>query len=63
MASITVIEGGKGKAREGQERDDALKRLALQIATELPKDPTEAHRVLDLARTLLTTFLGATTPV
>jgi hypothetical protein len=63
MGSISVIEGGRGKSPANTEREDALKRLALQIATELPKDTEEAHRVLEHAKTLLVTFLAPMTPV
>lgn len=63
MANVTVIDGGRGKTTGSHEREDALKRLALQIASELPKDANEAYRVLDHVKTLVATFLAATTPV
>lgn len=63
MASITVIEGGKGRRRPGDDRDAALKRLAIQIAAQLPESPDEAQRVLTHAQTLLDTFLSCPRPV
>jgi hypothetical protein len=36
-----------------------LRHLALQIATQLPHDPTEAHTVLDFTLQLVDGFLSA----
>lgn len=62
MASITVIDGGKGKTPIDVDRDAALRRLALQMAVQLPDDPKEAERVLAYLRALLGTFLADPTP-
>jgi hypothetical protein len=40
-------------------RDDhSLRRLAVQIASQLPEDPADARRVLDYARFQLVEFLA-----
>ncbi len=37
-----------------------LRRLAVQIATQLPESPLEAHRVLSLVDELMVSFLAPT---
>ena len=40
-------------------RDDrSLRRLAIQIASQLPEDPEDARRVLDYARFQLVDFMS-----
>ncbi len=63
MATISVIEGGKLKRGDGSGRDQALRRLALQIAIQLPPNPGEAEIVLDYAKTLIRTFVGGSAPL
>lgn len=63
MAEITSIADFT-RARSGDEASDArLKRLAIQIATQLPDDTQEALRVLEHAQTLVRTFLADSRPV
>jgi hypothetical protein len=38
-------------------KTDVLRRLAMQIAVQLPESVTEAHTVLELARDLLDKFM------
>jgi len=45
------------------DREAALRRLALQIAIQLPESPDEAVRVLDYAKTIVGLFLGGPKPV
>lgn len=58
---MSVIEGGKQGTRAKPitvERDAALRRLAIQLAAQLPDDCDEAERTLHHARSLLRTFLS-----
>lgn len=45
------------KEKWNPEAEAQLKRLALQVAVQLPEDMDEALRVLDLTRGLVTGFL------
>lgn len=50
---------GKGNGRRISSADEmALKRLAIQIAAQLPDDIDHAHAVLEFARELVGGFLG-----
>lgn len=66
---VRVIEGGRKapeKPKPEGRREAALKRIAMQIALQLPSDSGEADRVLDHAKTIVRTFLarhgGASVP-
>lgn len=48
---------------EASKRDLRLKRLALQLATQLPEDPGEALDVLDMAKALVQLPPGDLRPV
>lgn len=61
MSSVTSIEGYRRSRAPG--RDQQLKRLAIQLAAQLPDDAAEALDVLDHVRTLLETFLADPRPV
>lgn len=61
MSSVTSIEGYR-RAREAG-RDQQLKRLAIQLAAQLPEDTDEALDVLDHVRTLVRSFLAEPKPV
>lgn len=45
---------GSGLADEAQ-----LKRMAIQLAAQLPEDPNEARQVLEYVRVLIEEFLAA----
>lgn len=46
----------------GEDRERALRMLAMQLVAQLPADGNEANRVLSLARELLNEFLLAESP-
>lgn len=46
----------------GEDRERAMRMLAIQIVAQLPADGNEANRVLCLARELLNDFLLAQSP-
>lgn len=61
MSSVTSMEGYRRSRVPG--RDQQLKRLAIQLAAQLPDDEMEAEDVLDYVRTLLRGFLNESRPV
>lgn len=61
MSSVTPIEGYRRARIPG--RDQQLKRLAIQIAAQLPDDTEEAIDVLEHVRTLVRGFLNEPRPV
>lgn len=61
MSSVTSIEGYRRSRVPG--RDQQLKRLAIQLAAQLPDDEGEALDVLEHVRTLLHSFLADSRPV
>jgi hypothetical protein len=52
---------GHGPKRPSS-RERRLKKLALQIAVQLPDDPEEALEVLNLAKTLVRAFVSDPKP-
>lgn len=61
MSSVTSIEGYRRSRVPG--RDQQLKRLAIQLAAQLPDDTDEAMDVIEHVRTLLRSFLADPAPV
>lgn len=61
MSSVTSLEGYRRSRTPG--RDQQLKRLAIQLAAQLPDDADEAEDVLEHVKTLLRSFLGDSRPV
>lgn len=51
--------GIRGKWRLSAADEAALKRLAIQIAAQLPDDMAHANAALDYTRMLLGSFLGS----
>lgn len=60
MASVTRLQGFR---RPDSGRDARLRRLAIQLAAQLPDDVGEALEALDHAKTLVRSFLGDPKPV
>lgn len=58
-AVISLIQ----KQKSPNPKEAALKRLAIQIAAQLPEDGDEALAVLEYAETLVRSFLGESMPV
>lgn len=60
MEVVQMVSKRKPR-RPGEEA--ALRRLAVQLAGQLPENTEEAIRVLDLAKTLVRSFLAEPEPV
>ncbi len=66
MGIMTVVPMTGRAPREiviDEEADRRCRRLAIQLAAQLPDDPEEARTVLDHTRTLLDGFLAVPGPV
>lgn len=61
MSSVTSIGGYRRSRDPGREMQ--LKRLAIQLAAQLPDDTQEALDVLEHAKTLVRAFLADSRPV
>lgn len=61
MAGVTSISDYRRAI--GPKRDSELKRLALQLAVQLPEDPAEGERVVRYMETLVRAFLVEPRPV
>ena len=57
-----VFELPVGARGEPSDAEASLRRLAVQIATQLPENPADARRVLALTGILLENFLARPTP-
>lgn len=60
MSSVTSITGYR---RKDDPRSGRLRRLAIQLAAQLPEDEGEALEVLSLTETLVRSFLSDSRPV
>lgn len=60
MPDVTSIS--EYRAAHPRARDAHLKRLALQLAAQLPDDPDEALEALEHTKTLVRSFLAETRP-
>lgn len=61
MAGVTSISGYRRAANP--KRDGELRRLAMQLALQLPEDPTEGVEVVEHMKTLVRSFMGDPKPV
>lgn len=55
---MRLVEGGEVVNLRPAGEEAALKRLAIQIAAQLPEGTAEALAVLEYAKTLVRSFLG-----
>ena len=63
LTTMSTVHKIRTEKARNPEREAALRRLALQIAVQLPESPDEAVRVLDYAKTIVGLFLGDSKPV
>ena len=60
MSFVTSLQGYK---KLDNPREQRLKRLAIQLAAQLPEDIGEALDALEYAKTLVRSFMGDPKPV